>query len=93
MYCPFGIFKFIKSGKKQDFRGRIFCLDAAGQFHSVHKRHSDICHHHIRLKFLHHLKGLCPVIGMSYHKKSKSFPIDLPHYDMDHFFFIIHQKY
>ena len=90
---PPGIFKLVKPGKEQDLRGRVFCLDPAGQFQAVHKGHPNICHDHIRLAFLHKLQCLHPVIGMSSHTESQSLPVDLFHDHMDNLFFIIHEKY
>ena len=93
MYRLFRIFEFIKARKEQYLCRRPFRLDVFTQLQAIHIRHLDICHNDIRLKFLHHLKRLHPVIGISDYGKAEPFPIYLFYDNLDDFFLVIHQKH
>ena len=93
MHRLFRIFKFVKARKEQDLSRGPLCLDVFAQLQAIHIGHLDIRHNDIRLEFLHHLKSLHPIIGISDYGKAEPFPIYLLYDYLDDFFLVIHQKH
>ena len=88
-----GIFKLIVTGKKDNpGTGHLF-PQLPAECQTVHKRHADVRHHHVRGILLCLLQRVLSVLRHRHNLKSDLLPCQLPRNSLPHRLFVIHQHH
>ncbi|CDB30920.1 unknown [Firmicutes bacterium CAG:137] len=85
-----GILKFVKAGENNQLHAGVGPHQVFAHGKAIHKRHFNICEHHIQRHRLRLLQGVLSVFRFQYHLEAQSLPVQLPNHGLPDLLLIIY---